>query len=553
MTKPQFVASHLRTYIALVLGSAMTLATLGANPAAAAPTGSVQGNSVSIPAGGSAAISVRGIALQPGSLLPTGALTVANPPFPADRVRTTLYYGIDWGYTDSDPQQVALAVWWMQDGTWRDPNHDIAARIANAAASSPGTPSWNPEGRSLLPLVGQGQITLSDLSLTASQYPSIGDGSLAVQNTSDQDLIVYLPYGTIFSDGTASVLVWAVATAGPTATPTSQDEQPTATSVPEATDTPASAPTDTPSYKDGYTPEPQDTPTPIENKPPPATTTSAGTATPQPADTATPTNTAEPVGPPSVATQAQDNTSGSEDDRKAPPASDQAGAAQSPQDGQVQGQSRQGSAPANSQQTASAPMPLPTSTATRGGSGNNAPSPVSTAKTGQVAVPSPINTSLPANGLVGPPPQPTGPAPLPTTGKPSPTAFNSSAVTPTKPVTITSTPTPGSSSRGSQNPLPTQKPVIKTPAPAPTPAPQPGGPPVINTQGDSSGKPGNNTSGATGSGPRPTNNPVTGAGPSSLPLWLSLASVLMVLAGWMLRLIGRKPTAHRAQARHTAE
>src|SRR5207302_6036083 len=96
-------------------------------------------------------IEVQGIALQPGSALPTGSLTLSTSALAPDRVRTALYYGIDWGYATSDPQQVALAVWWVQDGTWHGTDHATAERIANAAASSPGTPSWNPDGRSLLP------------------------------------------------------------------------------------------------------------------------------------------------------------------------------------------------------------------------------------------------------------------------------------------------------------------------------------------------------------------------------------------------------------------
>src|SRR5262245_31238460 len=102
--------------------------------ASAAPLASVPAVAVNVPAGGSASLEVRGFALQPGAVLPQGPMTLGQQPLASDRVRTTLYYGIDWGYAATDPQQVALAIWWAQDGNWLAPDHAIAERIAGAAS-----------------------------------------------------------------------------------------------------------------------------------------------------------------------------------------------------------------------------------------------------------------------------------------------------------------------------------------------------------------------------------------------------------------------------------
>src|SRR5207253_1169645 len=108
--------------------------------------------SVTVPAGGTAFLQVRALAYQPGAAIPQGAITLASQPLPGNTLRTALYYGLDWGYADTNPQQVALAVWWLQNRVWSSQDRAIAERIANAATSAPGLPSWNPDGRSALGL-----------------------------------------------------------------------------------------------------------------------------------------------------------------------------------------------------------------------------------------------------------------------------------------------------------------------------------------------------------------------------------------------------------------
>jgi len=136
--------------------------------ATASPLSVVPGNSLQIP-GGTSYLQVRGIALQPGTNLPATALTLASQqPQAGDRLRTTIFYGIDWGYSDSAPEQIALAVWWAQDGNWRSTDHATAERIGMAAASA-AIPSWNPDGRNLLTAIAQGQVSISELTLNPSR------------------------------------------------------------------------------------------------------------------------------------------------------------------------------------------------------------------------------------------------------------------------------------------------------------------------------------------------------------------------------------------------
>ena len=68
--------------------------------------------------GGTATIAVRVLALGPAGTLPGAGAALIGPA--ATTVRAALYYGLDWGYADSDPQQALAAVWYAQTGAWPD-------------------------------------------------------------------------------------------------------------------------------------------------------------------------------------------------------------------------------------------------------------------------------------------------------------------------------------------------------------------------------------------------------------------------------------------------
>jgi hypothetical protein len=339
LSKPRRASTLLRSSLALIAllaaslsGGVFTPGGFSAGTASASALYAVPTTSVMVPAGGSAQLQVRGMSLQPGSTISPAPASLAAQPVPPDNVRTALYYGINWGYTETDPEQAVLAVWYAQDGTWHGDKHSTAEQIQSAAAASPGTPSWSPSGRSALQLVGSGQVGLGDITLTPSQLsPSVGSGTLTLTNTSDQELLVYLPYGTIFGTGPASVLVWAVGeveqAALPSATPEEVLPQATDTvevieSTPTATATVNNAPP--PSKKVAATATPpteaaqEASPTqqvPVAKKSAATSTlTPAPTDTPLPTDTATqePTATSTPTVPPTTAPAQPKNSAASQ-------------------------------------------------------------------------------------------------------------------------------------------------------------------------------------------------------------------------------------------------
>ena len=143
---PRLPKSIMRAAVITVLGLVMALLSplaglFGAEAAYAAPLGSVPavlGHSAS----GRQRYPPGRLALQSGSLLPQGALALASKTLATRRApRSTIcFYGINWGYADTDPPYVALAVWWAQTGQSPATDHTYAQRIADAAAASPGHP-----------------------------------------------------------------------------------------------------------------------------------------------------------------------------------------------------------------------------------------------------------------------------------------------------------------------------------------------------------------------------------------------------------------------------
>jgi hypothetical protein len=510
---------------------------------------SVPGYSVAVPAGGSGTLNVRAIALTPGAALPSGPLTLSQQPLAADALRTAVYYGIDWGYADSSPGQVALAIWQLQDGVWRADDHTIAERISTAAASLQGTPAWLADGRSVLQAAAEGQATLSELTLTAlPESPSVGAGTLTVNNTGFGDAVFHLPYGAVFSGPSGSVIAWAApALPGSQATPTAQPAEPTATAEPSATATPQpTVSTDPPSVKgDPATPAAEPTATATARPKDPTSTpeppTATPTAEPEATDTPDATDTPTPESTPETARlpeNQQDSSLPPERQQPAAPQPSEKVAAPAPETAEL-------AAP-------SAPLPPSANTTPPPVAEGRAPVPVSTSAAASAPLPQPVGTQPgavvpnPVQTVVGTPPGQVVPPPV-------------ASVQPTR--AVRQTPAASPSPQAPPSPSPTvfekadptattsteEKPV-EQPTPAPTPVPVPPTPvppsegPVINVA------PGDNAAGGTGqpspgesgtSGTPQTYNPNTGGGASQVPLWLGLLSALMVLGGWRLRRVSR--------------
>lgn len=547
MTSSRLYNRRLRAGVVAVFGLAAALfnplgAGFGAHFASAAPLSSIPTVSVTVPAGGSAALAVQGFALEPGAAMPQGALSLAQQPLPSDRVRTALFYGVSWGYAQSNPQQVALAIWWIQNGAWLSDNHAIADGITSAALSAPGLPSYNVEGRPITTLAAQGQLIVGDLSLTPRVLtPATGTGNLVLRNTTAQDIVVHLPYGTQFTGASGSAIVWAT---GPGQIPTGS----TPTLAPPtqiSTSTPQPSPTTPSKHDPNYTPsaETTATPEPPSKQAPLTPTEDAPSPMPAVISTQVPAATPSEVQPAPVATTVQDGPaksapSGSpvqvkggsgqvnvspKPDTVSVPVQPQnvkpaAKPDQAPQE-QAPASRPASSASANSQ----AGPPLPASTVASGqdvGASAPPPPPVSTSLPGvaQVTPPKPDLTTLPTLPVGGPTATPTTPT------KQEPTT----EVKPTEPPKIAPTDVP----KANPTPVPTELPVAP-PGPSIVPTISTGTDPL-----DPNKQIIQPLSGGGSLGAPPTSNtniPTTGGGPSSIPAWLALCSAIMMLGGWTLR------------------
>jgi hypothetical protein len=504
----------------------------GARLAAAAPLHAVPSLAVTVPAGGTSTISVRAVALTPGATLPAGPLVLAQQPLANDRVRTAVFYGIDWGYADTAPAQVALALWHIQDGVWRAEDHAIAERISAAAATSQGTPSWLPDGRSVLQAAAEGQATLSELTLVPlADSASMGAGALTVTNTGFGDAVLHLPYGTVFSGPNGSVVVWAAAALpGAQATPTAQPVEPTSTATTEVVPSATAAPqppfgtdppvkgdlaTATPVVEATPTAGPKDAtaaPVPPTEPPSPEPTTAAPTDTPAPEPTDAPTQQED------ASRQVPENAPAALDPRVVT--------------GKAQDEEQEG-AP-------EAPLPPPGVTATAG-TDQAVPAPVGTSVSAGAPIPQPVATQ-PGDALPSPVQTVIGTPPA-GSQLPSPVASRQ----PTSQVRGTPSAVPSPT----VGPTETVEPTVEVPTPAPTPVPVPPTPdessgegPVINvapgdTKPDTSGGAVEPSTGETSSEMPQTYNPNTGGGGTMLPLWLGLLSAVMVLGGWSLRRVSQ--------------
>lgn len=545
----------LALFFALLLGST-------AQRSFASPLHAVQGYTVAIPAGGTGTIQVQAIALRPTSNLPAGALSLAAQPLAADKVRTALYYGIDWGYANTDTYQVAQAVWWVQDSAWQSTDHETAERIGTAAVSTAGIPSWNPEGVSVLTLLQSGQISISSLTLAAStQNPSIGSGSLVVTNNSANTIRAFLPYGTLFGTGNEQVLVWASGQAvqdpqvPPAPTDTPQPAAPTATqgatgkgggSAPAATATtkskgpskgkPETAPTDTPLPLDTPTPlptateEPTVAPTnaPVESKP-----KSGGAAQP-PAQS--PGTESAPLDIPD--TQGETSTS-----QAAPSGEKNSSAGSSGATGEAAGTGASGSA-ASVRPDGSVKGPILPPAATATPVNHNAPQPVGTTFIPQAVDTSEAQIEVPnaqaTNQAPIPNPQSTQQAPLP--------VITNVATIETVEVKPTDVPVvdPGTGDGTVPVDLPPTEEVKPTPVPTPAPPPT-----DVTVDASSGSDPSGGSPPVESVGSPPTINPATGAGRSDLPTWLSIMACMMMLVGWTVRHTSRAPVPVKANTAPT--
>jgi hypothetical protein len=205
---------------------------------------------LTIPAGQSAQLQVRGFCLDFGKDFPTGAVSPKELAKP--ELRAALNYAIQKGYVDSNPRQVEQAIWFLSDGTWHNPEHVLAEEIVNNSKTGQ-APTDPAKATTVFDAISQGGLT-ADVTFTALTSDAFyGEGTLTIKNTGSADVQVYLPLGTVFPPGSTAqqrLMGYAirVAQAAPTATaPATATAQATATAAPTMTAAPteAAAPTAT--------------------------------------------------------------------------------------------------------------------------------------------------------------------------------------------------------------------------------------------------------------------------------------------------------------------
>ena len=198
----KFAGTALLAASALMLSLGFSSAGVAAQPAAQA-TG---GQTVTIPAGGTATLHVRGFCLDFGKPFPASS---GVPSTTADaKIRAALNYAVQKGYDNSDARQVQEAIWYLATGAWERPDHVLGTEIANAANDAANAPT-DPSGTSLLDaLKAQGVTMGSAVNFTAAGGATgadafYGDATVTLTNSGTQSAQIFLPFGTVFPPANA--------------------------------------------------------------------------------------------------------------------------------------------------------------------------------------------------------------------------------------------------------------------------------------------------------------------------------------------------------------
>lgn len=150
---------------------------------------------MTIPAGGTASIKVRGFCLAFGKPFPTGGTSLNS--LATDNVRQALYYALQKGYTDSNAAQVQEAIWYLQDNTWHNAEHTIGQEIVDNAASVSAIPTGS--GTAINEPTLQNVLTMTATFVPQTPDAFYGDGDLVLKNTGTSDLQIYVPIGAKFT------------------------------------------------------------------------------------------------------------------------------------------------------------------------------------------------------------------------------------------------------------------------------------------------------------------------------------------------------------------
>jgi hypothetical protein len=180
---------------ALVGSLALGVAMLPTRAGASANYQAGNTNSITIPAGGSATLSVRGFCLDFGKPFPTQDTTIKG--LADDKIRAALNYAIQKGYTEGNPQQVEQAMWFLRDNTWHNPDHTIGQEIVNNATTANMPQAGT--GTAINDAVTQNKVAITAKFTAQTADHFYGDAQLQIRNTGTADIQLYLPIGTVFT------------------------------------------------------------------------------------------------------------------------------------------------------------------------------------------------------------------------------------------------------------------------------------------------------------------------------------------------------------------
>jgi hypothetical protein len=153
---------------------------------------------ITIAAGGSATITVRGFCLDYGKPFPTEQ-TAAKGLADA-KIRQALNYSINRGYTEGNPLQVEQAIWFLRGGQWRNAEHVIGQEIVDNATDA-NSPNDTGDGTSLAEALSAGRVTVTATFTPQTADAFYGDGEAQITNLTGEELRLFMPIGVTFVVG----------------------------------------------------------------------------------------------------------------------------------------------------------------------------------------------------------------------------------------------------------------------------------------------------------------------------------------------------------------
>ncbi len=155
---------------------------------------------ITLAPGASTSVPVQGFCMNYGKPFPSKTLQAAD--LASDKVRAAVAYALQKGYVDSDPLQVQLAVWYLQDGK-KAPGrtYTLANEIIRFAES--GAVPEPADAQTLAATLGKNLVSanIADYQSTSpANYQYRGQGNLVLTNLSPDTVTFVLPYGMRFAD-----------------------------------------------------------------------------------------------------------------------------------------------------------------------------------------------------------------------------------------------------------------------------------------------------------------------------------------------------------------